>query len=120
MRQGSKRILRTGLIAGIAYAAWRAWRARVPAHSSSDIGWDTAPFPFPPVPRPGIAPSPRFEPFTLPEADGSCPKTHPVKAKLASGIYHVPGGGNYERTNPDRCYASAEAAEADGLRAAKR
>jgi hypothetical protein len=55
-----------------------------------------------------------------PGADGACPATHPVKAKLASGIFHVPGGGNYERTKPDRCYVSAEAAEADGLRAAKR
>jgi hypothetical protein len=26
----------------------------------------------------------------------------------------------YERTIPDRCYATAEAAEADGLRASKR
>ena len=58
--------------------------------------------------------------FVDPGDDGACPLTHPVKAKLASGIYHVPGGGNYERTKPDRCYASAEAAEADGLRPAKR
>jgi hypothetical protein len=27
---------------------------------------------------------------------------------------------NYDRTNPDRCYRDADAAEADGLRAAKR
>ena len=48
------------------------------------------------------------------------PTTHPVKAKLASGIYHLPGMLNYERTRPDRWYRSAEAAEADGLRIAKR
>jgi hypothetical protein len=58
--------------------------------------------------------------FIEPGADASCPPTHPVKAKLASGIFHVPGGGNYERTKPDRCYVDAAAAEADGLRAAKR
>jgi hypothetical protein len=46
--------------------------------------------------------------------------SHPVKAKLSSGIYHLPGGQNYERTKPDRCYVDAAAAEADGLRAAKR
>jgi hypothetical protein len=120
MRLGSKRILRTGLVAGIAYAAWRAWRARVPAPTGGDVAWDTAPFPFPPVPRPGTAPSARFSPIAEPNADGSCPDTHPVKAKLASGIYHVPGSGNYARTRADRCYANAEAAEADGLRAAKR
>ncbi len=116
----TKRIFRTGLIAGVAYAGWRVWRSRVPAPTSRDVSWDTAPFPFPPVPRPGTPPSPRFAPFAEPNADGSCPASHPVKAKLSSGIYHVPGGGNYERTRPDRCYADAEAAEADGLRAAKR
>jgi hypothetical protein len=42
-----------------------------------------------------------------------------VKGKLASGIFHVPGGANYDRTRPDRCYADAGAAEADGLRASK-
>ena len=52
--------------------------------------------------------------------DGACPDGYPIKAKLSSGIYHLPGGLSYERTKPDRCYASAEAAEADGLRAAKR
>jgi hypothetical protein len=52
--------------------------------------------------------------------EGQCPSTHPVKAKLGSGIYHAPGGLNYERTRPDRCYASVEAAELDGLRKPKR
>src|SRR3954451_20507985 len=133
MRKGSKRILGAGIVAGIAYAGWRAWKAQVPDQGA--VTWDaSAPFPFPPVPRPSsaatAAPSappasttpvaPAVEPFTDPAADGTCPATHPVKAKLASGIFHVPGGGNYDRTKPDRCYASAEAAEADGLRPAKR
>ena len=52
--------------------------------------------------------------------DGACPTSHPVKAKLASKIFHLPGMANYDRTNPDRCYVDAAAAEADGLRAAKR
>ncbi len=52
--------------------------------------------------------------------DRTCPDGYPVKAKLKSGIFHVPGGLAYDRTFPDRCYPSAEAAEADGLRAAKR
>lgn len=52
--------------------------------------------------------------------DGACPATHPVKGKPGSGIFHVPGGLFYDRTVPDRCYRSAEAAEADGLRPAKR
>jgi outer membrane biosynthesis protein TonB len=52
--------------------------------------------------------------------DGVCPTSHPVKAKLASKIFHLPGMLNYDRTNPDRCYADEKKAEADGLRAAKR
>jgi hypothetical protein len=51
---------------------------------------------------------------------GECPVSHPVKAKLTSGIYHEPGGGNYDRTRAERCYVDAEAAIADGLRAPKR
>ena len=53
-------------------------------------------------------------------ADRDCPGTHPVKAKLASKIFHVPGGFNYARSQPDRCYIDAAAAEADGLRQSKR
>ena len=53
-------------------------------------------------------------------AGRECPAGFEVKVKLASGIYHVPGMFAYERTIPDRCYASPEAAEADGFRAAKR
>ena len=59
-----------------------------------------------------------LEPWMDP-LDGVCPATHPVKGKLTSGIYHQPGGTNYERTRPDRCYLDAAAAEADGLRPSK-
>jgi hypothetical protein len=51
---------------------------------------------------------------------GACPVTHPVKAKVASKIFHEPGMLAYERTTPDRCYRDAAAAEADGFRRAKR
>jgi hypothetical protein len=50
--------------------------------------------------------------------DGSCPAGYPVKANARSGIYHVPGGRFYERTIPERCYATAADAEHDGYRAA--
>jgi hypothetical protein len=73
-----------------------------------------APAPAPEPLRPQIA-APWLEPV-----NGECPSTHPVKAKLSSGIFHVPGGAMYERTKPDRWYRDAAAAEADGLRAAKR
>ena len=51
--------------------------------------------------------------------DGGCPLSHPVKANDNSGIFHVPGGRFYERTQAERCYRDAAAAEADGYRAAK-
>ena len=54
-----------------------------------------------------------------PEADG-CPPTHQVKAKVASMIYRLPGMAAYERMTPDRCYATAADAEADGFAKAKR
>lgn len=42
-----------------------------------------------------------------------------IKAKESSGIFHVPGGRFYDRTSPDRWYATAEAAIADGYRQSK-
>ena len=55
-----------------------------------------------------------------PTADGGNPEGYPIKAKMGSKIFHAPGQLNYDRTTPDRCYVDAAAAEADGLRAAKR
>jgi hypothetical protein len=52
--------------------------------------------------------------------DGTCPPTHPVKAKLASKLFHLPGMFAYVRTRPDRCYLDADTAVADGFSAAKR
>lgn len=52
--------------------------------------------------------------------DGECPESHPIKGNADSMIFHVPGGMSYERTIPERCYASAADAEADGFRQAKR
>jgi len=52
--------------------------------------------------------------------DGQCPDGYPVKAAAGSRIFHVPGGAFYERTVPERCYATPADAVADGLRAAKR
>lgn len=51
--------------------------------------------------------------------DGSAPPSHPIKAKESSRIFHVPGGRFYDRTKPDRCYATASDAEADGYRQSK-
>lgn len=50
----------------------------------------------------------------------TCPDSHPLKAKLASGLFHLPGMLAYRRTRPDRCYRDEGSALADGLRRAKR
>jgi hypothetical protein len=47
------------------------------------------------------------------------PEGFPVKVKVSSGIFHVPGGRFYDRTNADRFYATTDAAEADGYRRSK-
>ncbi len=52
--------------------------------------------------------------------NGVCPTTYPVKAKLRSAIFHLPGMAAYARTSPDRCYRDEAAATDDGLRKAAR
>lgn len=62
-----------------------------------------------------IAPTTWVEPI-----GGTCPVTHPIKANDRSRIYHEPGTPFYDRTVPERCYATTAAAEDDGYRAPKR
>ncbi|MEX1006299.1 MAG: hypothetical protein WD271_00460 [Acidimicrobiia bacterium] len=121
MKTFLKRLLGLGALSAAGYAVWRAYERR---KIDTGVTWDPQPFPYPPQPHNAV-PTPSNEPpkpdTSWVEADGgTCPASHPVKAKLASGIFHVPGGANYDRTNADRCYISPEAAEIDGLRPAKR
>lgn len=146
MRNRVKRVFkqtwRVGLVVGAVYSLWHWYRSK--ASTSEERGpWDPQPFPYPPVPHgtgevddahPQVHPPGETRPQAGPEADGriptavgciepvdgACPASHPVKGKLASGIYHEPGGASYARTKPDRCYLDAQSAEADGLRPAKR
>jgi hypothetical protein len=128
-----KRIIRVGVLAGAVYALWRVLDER---SKSSELTWTAQPFPSPP--RPEVRPEVRAEvpleigaeadyppaepdaPWVQPDDRGVCPVTHPLKAKLQSGIFHEPGGQMYDRTVPDRCYRDADAATADGLRVSKR
>ena len=109
-----RRVVRLGLwlgiLAGVAYAVLRA-RERRP-----ELPATTSTAPAPPLPAQGDAAGGGW----VAPVDGACPASHPVKAKLSSKIFHLPGMANYERTSPDRCYLGAAEAEADGLRAAKR
>lgn len=118
MRRTLRATLRIGVLVGAGYAVWRALERR---RSPSSLVWEPRPFPYPPEPheQPVGDAAPGAPPW-IEASDGTCPATHPVKAKLTSGIYHVPGGANYERTRADRCYPTADAAATDGLRPAKR
>lgn len=49
-----------------------------------------------------------------------CPPSHPVKAKLSSRIFHLPGMAAYNRTTPDRCYVDESSAVEDGFTKSKR
>jgi hypothetical protein len=71
------------------------------------------------VATPVATADPAVTAWVAPLEGGACPPSHPVKANEGSGIYHVPGGRFYERTMAGRCYASVDAAAADGFRAAK-
>jgi hypothetical protein len=64
----------------------------------------------------GKAEDPPGERLWVPANDGVCPQSHPVKAKLASKIFHTPSSRNYGRTKADRCYPDETSAQADGLR----
>jgi len=130
LRTTVKRLLGAGFLGAVAYATWRALNARQSADQPR-IEWQASPFPYPPVPRsidepatqaaaePAAASDGAVTASAEPNPDGTCPASHPIKAKLSSGIYHVPGGANYERTKPDRCYADEPAAITDGLRRSK-
>lgn len=55
------------------------------------------------------------------EGDGSadCPEGFPIKGNADSLIYHLPGGGSYENTIPEMCFATEDDAVAAGYRAAR-
>ena len=107
-----RRLLLIALLIGLGFVVARARRAALAPEPDRDP-WSTEP----PVALEAHA---EAGAAWLEPVEGDCPETHPVKAKMNSGIYHLPGGLSYDRTHPDRCYRDAASAEADGLRPAKR
>jgi len=91
----------------------------------------TAPPPkAPPPPPPPASPPPSAPDISSAPASGgggsyppisqnSCPGSAPIKGNQ-SGIYHVPGGQYYGRTNPEECFASELDAQAAGYRKSQR
>jgi hypothetical protein len=64
----------------------------------------------------GKAEDPPDERLWVAANEGVCPQSHPIKAKLASKIFHTPASRNYSHTKADRCYPDEASAQADGLR----
>jgi len=138
-----RRLFWVALLAGAGYAGWLAWQSRTGNDSSAPEWPPLDPPSAPPDPPPGFmeisvdasngAPTAGAPDAGAPTAldsrpptalwvapvDGQCPEGYPIKANDNSGIFHVPGGRFYERTVPERCYADAHDAEADGYRRAK-
>lgn len=119
------RVLKVSTVAGVAVGAVRALRRDKPAPPAGQAKW--LPLAEPPAPEPRRGPvrferpdAPSAEPTWVAPVDGACPASHPIKGNAASGIFHVPGGLSYDRTVPERCYATPADAEADGFRPAKR
>ncbi|MBI5087993.1 MAG: hypothetical protein HZB15_03745 [Actinobacteria bacterium] len=118
MRMLRRLVLATALVGVIAVVVRRR-REHLPPGSGSppaSSGW-------PPIvadeDEPRAANDAPGEQAWVAPVDGACPDGFPIKANGNSGIFHVPGGRFYDRTIPERCYATTQAAEADGYRAAK-
>ncbi len=114
-------ILLVTLAAGVgALVSWRRGHSVTPAPSAPPQ-WPPLPVqPATPTPTPAKQPPSAGVPGWLPALDdGSTPPTHPIKANESSRIFHVPGGRFYDRTKPERCYATEAEAEADGYRRSK-
>lgn len=113
MRRWTAGMAALGLVAGVAAVLWRRCCPTRPEQPATPV----APPVWPPFER--RAPVAEAPPAWVAPVEGACPAGYPVKVNERSGIYHVPGGRFYERTRPDRCYAEAAGAEADGYRRAK-
>ena len=127
-----RRLFWLALLGGAGYAGWTAWQRQHPPDPERAPEWppiDQASSPAaapaaaapaaPATERPAARSVAGDTTWVDPLGDGSCPAGYPIKANDNSGIYHVPDGRFYDRTGPERCYARAEDAEADGYRAAK-
>jgi hypothetical protein len=117
----ARRTLRLVILAACAGAIVVFFRRRsrssaTPSPRSTPFGPTTEPTP---ASHPTQAEPAAAAPPWLRAVDGECPPGYPVKVNESSGIFHVPGGRFYQRTIPDRCYATSADAEADGYRQAK-
>jgi len=128
MRCWLRRLCWLTLLAGAGAAAYTVWLRRNTSAPAAEPVWPpfatTTQTPQPAADAPTAKATEASTPSAPPArwmapVDGRCPEGYTVKVNDSSGIYHVPGGRFYERTTPDRCYAGADDALADGYRPAK-
>ena len=62
----------------------------------------------------------RISPFTPQSSTYDCPSNKLIKGNSQSGIYHMPYGQYYDKTAPERCFATEQDAKNAGFRASKR
>ncbi|MDP2292443.1 MAG: hypothetical protein Q8M22_14725 [Actinomycetota bacterium] len=131
----TRRLTMLLLLIGVAGALWQrralsaapapepSWPPFEPTSSPAQGFASSAAEPEPAAAEPEAAPesesSPEPAATWVAPVDGACPDGYPVKANDNSRIFHVPGGRFYDRTIPERCYANADDALADGYRRAK-
>jgi hypothetical protein len=65
-------------------------------------------------------PATKHPAVTAPISAHDCPSWAPIKGNASSHVYHLPTGASYDATEPEACFATEAAAQADGYRAAKR
>ncbi len=111
------RLLKIGAVVGVAAGIVRGITRRRQREGAGSATWPPLEEAADPAPRSGPV---QFASGGVDPVDGACPPGYPIKAKSSSKIFHVPGGGSYDRTVPDRCYANEADAEADGYRKAQR
>ena len=133
MKRLIKRLLTLGVLAGGGTVGWRLFRHRAATNQPLSASPQWPPF-AETTAQPIVHNIVQNSPGSDSEApargadehvawvspiDGGCPPGFPIKANNSSRIYHTPGGRSYQRTVAERCYATADAAERDGYRAAK-
>lgn len=112
-----RRLFVLAMVGGAGYGGYATWQRRREPRPDGPAEWppisDATPAPV------TMAPRSNDDRRWVEPIDGACPPGYPIKANDNSGIYHVPGGRFYERTVPERCYASEADAVADGYRRSK-
>lgn len=130
-------LIALGLLLNLALS--RAWRTSPAAPAPTEVAEvdilasvaavapSPAPTTAPAAPTEAQAPTPGpTSAGVAPTRDG-CPAEAPIKGNIVGRgdndgerIYHIPGGASYDRTKPERCFPTEEAAQQAGFRKAER